>query len=131
MAEPLRISLRYRGPEVDNGEMEISDVIAALQGFSGAYGKVANDVNPDASYQLKVVALKQNSFDVFIVALMGLAQHAEVIKEIETLTDAARYVFKLIVEVVGIKKHTKGKPFEISVKGNNNPVTIINAEKVE
>lgn len=36
---PLQIKFRYRGPAVDDGTMPVEDVITALQGFSGAYGK--------------------------------------------------------------------------------------------
>lgn len=66
MAEPIRVSLRYRGPEVDDGEMDIADVVEALQGFSGAYGKVASEVMPDATHQLRVGAIEKNSFDVYL-----------------------------------------------------------------
>ena len=131
MAEPLRISLRYRGPEVDSGEMDINEVVEALQGFSGAYGKVASEVAPDSTHQLRVAAIRESSFDVFIIAAIYLSQHADVLKTIETVTDAAKYVFGMVTAVIGLKKHTKGQPYNVNVKGNNNTVVVLNSDNVE
>src|ERR1700691_1238111 len=68
MAESIRISLRYHGPEVDAGEMNVDDVIKALQGFSGAYMKVSSEIAPDARQELKVTAIRNESFDLIVVA---------------------------------------------------------------
>src|ERR1700722_18362352 len=73
MAESIRISLRYHGPEVDAGEMDVDDVIKALQGFSGAYMKVSTEIAPDARQELKVTAIRNESFDLIVVAGLYLA----------------------------------------------------------
>jgi hypothetical protein len=41
----MKITFRYAGPEVDSGSMDIEEVIEALQGFAGAYGRVANEID--------------------------------------------------------------------------------------
>lgn len=128
MAEPIRITLRYRGRDVDDGTMPVENVIDALQGFAGAYGKVASQVDPNHVHQLKVTAIQQHSFDVLILAGMFAADK---LKDLETISDAAKFVFRTIADIINLKKHTKGKPYQVSVKGNNNNVLVINADGAE
>src|SRR5664280_997160 len=108
MSEPTRITLRYRGRDVDDGTMPVDDVVDALQGFAGAYGKVAGQIDPQHTHQLKVTAIRQHSFDVVIVAGMFVASQ---LKDLETVTDAAKLVFRTIANVINLKKHTQGKPY--------------------
>jgi hypothetical protein len=52
MAEPgpaLSIKLLYEGTDVDGGTMPIEEVVIALQGFAGAYGKVADHLIPSSA----------------------------------------------------------------------------------
>jgi hypothetical protein len=85
---------------------------------------------PDATHQLRVAAIQESSFDVFLSAMMFIGQHGDVVKQIETVTNAANYVFKLITQVISMKKHTQGKPYTFQLRDRNN-LTIINAEKLE
>jgi hypothetical protein len=39
--DAIDLTLRYEGPDVDSGSMAIEDVVTALQGFGGAYSKLA------------------------------------------------------------------------------------------
>lgn len=64
-----RIALRYKGPDVDSGTMPAEDVISALQGFAGAYTKIAAQSDPD-THQLRVVAIRTSSFELAIGALV-------------------------------------------------------------
>jgi len=128
MAEPLTITLRYRGRDVDDGTMPIDDVVDALQGFAGAYSKIAAQVDPSHMHQIKVTAIRQHSFDVLLLAGMFAADK---LKEWEPITDAAKFVVRTILEVITLKNHTKGKPYEVSVSGNQNTVVVLNAEKLE
>jgi hypothetical protein len=130
MAEPIRVSLRYRGPEVDDGEMDISDVVEALQGFSGAYGKIASKLMPEATHQLRVAAIQKSSFDVFLHAAIFLGQGGDAIQKIETVSNAAKAVFGIITKIIGIKKHIKAHPYTFNFR-DRNVVTIVNADKLE
>lgn len=105
VAEPTRITLRYRGRDVDDGTMPVDDVVDALQGFAGAYGKVAAQVDPTHVHQIKVTAIKKHSFDVLLLAGMFLADK---IKELEPAIDATKFVLRTIIDIINIKKHTKG-----------------------
>jgi hypothetical protein len=130
VAHPLRMTLRYTGRDVDNGTMRIDEVVEGLQGFSGAYQKAAVSIDPDSSYELRVSATRTGSFEVLILGWIA-GQYGEQLKAVESITHAARYVFGLIVDVIHAKKHAKAQPYTVSVKGDKNVVTIINADKVE
>ncbi|MFZ0913374.1 MAG: hypothetical protein WBQ76_09660 [Candidatus Korobacteraceae bacterium] len=108
--------------------MPVDDVVNALQGFAGAYGKVASQVDPSHVHQLKVTAIRQHSFDVWIVAGMFAASQ---LKDLETITDAAKFVFRTVADIISLKKHTRGKPYQVSVTGNNNNVLVLNADGAE
>jgi hypothetical protein len=131
MAEPLRISFRYRGRDVDSGTMPVDEVIDALQGFSGAYGKVASRMSAQARYELRVSAITPGSFDMLILAAVYLAQNQDQLKALEAFGHVAKYVFGLIANVIRAKKHTKGLPYNVAVKGDGNTTVLINADNVD
>lgn len=66
--DPLQISLRYNGRNVHKGSMPIVDVVLTLQGFFGAYGKVASTFLLKSSHQLRVAAVDRGSFEMTVVA---------------------------------------------------------------
>src|SRR5262245_31930918 len=74
MAPEARITLRYNGRSVDDGSMPIDDVASALQGFAGAYSKVAKLREGQPEQQLRVTALRTGSFEVQILVWLVLAQ---------------------------------------------------------
>ena len=63
MPEPqLSIKLRYQGSDVDCGTMPVDDVILALKGFAGAYGKVADRLLPESTHELRVSSINSLTF---------------------------------------------------------------------
>ena len=56
---------------------------------------------------------------------------ADKLKDLEAITDAAKFVFGAITNIINLKKHTKGKPYSVSVSGNNNNVFVLNADGAE
>jgi hypothetical protein len=72
MPDPLKITLSYHGPSADDGTMSVSDVLSALQGFSGAYGKISSRLTPEAQHQLRVSAVKKDSFEVLLLSIAFL-----------------------------------------------------------
>jgi hypothetical protein len=134
MAEPLRITLTYRGKGVDDGTMPIDEVVEALAGFSGAYGKVASRVDSSVTHQLRVGAVESGSFDLLIyaaAALTAVTPYAAQLEAAEKVINAAKYVFTLVTSVIRAKKHIKRQPYTIAVKGDNNNVFVVNADRVE
>jgi len=134
MAESLRITLKYRGKGVDDGTMPIDEVAEALTGFSGAYGKVATRVDHSVTHQLRVGAIDDKSFDILIyaaAAITAATPYAQQVQAAEKVVSAAKYVFTLVTGIVRAKKHTKRRPYDFSIKGDNNTVFILNAEGAE
>ncbi len=130
MEDAIPISLRYDGPDVAAGEMDVAEVVSALQGFSGAYAKVASDIAPDAYHQLKVTAVREGSFDLLIAAGMYISQ-AGGLETIKSALEAAKAAFEVITGVISLKKHTEGQPYEFNINGKNNTVNVLNIGKVE
>lgn len=132
MAETVRITIRYIGRDVENGTMSIEDVAEALSGLSGAYGKVAYALDPKATHQLRLTGIDTHSFDLLVLASMLVgSQGGDTLDNIKTVVDAAKHVIGIVVDVIRAKKHTQGKPFTVSVKGNNNVTVVINADGAE
>lgn len=130
MSESTRISLRYHGPEVDSGEMDVDDVIKALQGFSSAYMKVSSEIAPDAKQELKVTAIRNESFDIIVLVGLYLTSTGDLIEKIESTVNLSKFAFGIMTNIVGLKKHTKQQPYSARVEGDSNNVTIINAQNL-
>lgn len=131
MPEALRITIRYSGSQVDDGTMPVDDVMDALQGFSGAYGKISSRLDPERHHQLKLAAVQTGSFELAVLAWAMMAQAAGTLETLQVLTDSARWVVSKITEIITVKKHTKAEPYTFNVRGDNNTVVVVNAEGAE
>ncbi len=123
----VRLSLKYTGSEVDGGSMPIGEVVSALQGFAGAYGKVANTVAPESLHELRVTAVKQGSFEVHMLGWLTSAHGITALHALEGVGSAASVVFRLIKRYVELKKFLKGDRYEITV-GDGNTRLLINRD---
>lgn len=130
MSDPLQIGLRYSGPTVDSGTMPIDEVVEALQGFSGAYSKIAARYSPESEHQLKVAALERGSFDIKVIASAVLMSttYADQLKAVDTVTNAAKFVWDILFDVFRTKKHVKDGHHNVVVSGNGNTVVVVNAQ---
>lgn len=109
MPEVLRITLKYEGRDVDDGTMPIDDVVEALKGFAGAYGKIATRVSPEVKHQLRVSAVRTGSFDLVILAwIAALGVASTDLQSLKPVADVALWVFRILKGVISAKKHTKG-----------------------
>lgn len=123
--DSVRVSLRYNGPEVDDGTMPVKDILEALQGFAGAYNKVAKKQTPSTEHTLRVAAVEEGSFDLLILAsiILGPANQADLL---EKSIGAARAIISTIANLIEAKKHTEGKPYTFNVSGDNSRVNVFN-----
>jgi hypothetical protein len=131
MPAALRIRIKYSGREVDDGTMPLGDVLEALHGFSGAYGKIASNLDPERQHQLRLSAIEHGSFELAIIAWAILSQASGPLSSIQIITDSARWVVSKITGIIAAKKHTKGNPYSFNLRGDNNTVVVINAEGAE
>jgi hypothetical protein len=118
MPASAQITLRYVGKDVEEGTMAIDDVIVALQGFSGAYSKIATRIDPRAAHQIKVSDIDKKSFSVAVFA--WVTSHQTQVAALAST--AALAVVKTINGYIEQKKKNKGKDPEVRVDGNGNTV---------
>jgi hypothetical protein len=132
MPEALRITLKYRGPSVDDGTMPIEDVVEALEGFAGAYGKLATRIDPEGEHQLRIAAVKAGSFELVILAWIAVMHTASTnLESLKPVTDSAKWIFGVLKNVIRAKKHVRSKPYDVSVSGDNNTVVLFNADRAQ
>lgn len=126
----VRVALRYKGPDVESGTMPAEDVISALQGFAGAYSKIAAQSDPETQHQLRVVAIKTSSFELAIGAavLIVASDQTAQLKTAELVYRATSWIVKTIGALIDAKRVSKGKPLNIKVDGKNNTVLVIGAD---
>jgi len=125
------VALRYKGPDVESGMMPIDDVVSALHGFAGAYGKIASQHDPDTEHQLRVVALKTESFELAIAAWVLLSDPSGQTKLVDIAVKAvkaSRWIVETIAKLIEVKKVSNGKPFDVKVDGKNNTVVLVSVE---
>ena len=131
MPDPLKITLSYDGPSAVDGTMAVSDVLSALQGFSGAYGKISSRLTPNTEHRLRVSAVEKSSFDVLLISIAFLGLQPNQQQLVELAVGAGKRVVSAIIWLIGAKKHIKGKPYSINVEGDNNNVVLINADNAK
>jgi hypothetical protein len=119
----IEIVLKYDGKDVDDGSMPIEDVISALRGFSGAYGKIASIHDPNGQHQIRVSAINHSSFAVTIVA--WATEHKDALLAISK--PIASFIVKTIMKLIEFTKATKGQPppGNVQIDGNNNMVFTV------
>ena len=79
-AEQLEIVLTYEGSDVDDGSMSVQDIVPVLQGFSGAYGKLATASDPTSTHRIRIVAVRPGSARIILEAIRdALAQNVDAI----------------------------------------------------
>src|SRR5262245_11074766 len=115
MAEELMVTLRYEGPDVDNGSMPVEDVVMALQGFAGAYGRIAARYNPEVQHQLRVTAIRAGSFDALITIWAFLAENSAQLQALSVVTIGAAWIVRTLLNVVRAKLHAAGLPYTITI----------------
>lgn len=127
--ERVEIHLRYEGPDVADGTMSLQDIIPALQGFSGAYSKLAATDEPDSTHRVRISAVRQGSADIVLEIWKSLGDNADQIMALGVLTSSVFLIFEKLANVIQLKRHVKGRPFEESISAKNS-IVVTNSENV-
>lgn len=129
-----RITIKYIGPDVDDGSMPVENLLQALQGFSNAYAKISKFKNISTQQQIRLVGLNKGSCDL-LINIVDVAQQtygvAEQIISGGVGTGIALQIIKAMLNLVKLTKHTQNKAYDIKINGNNNNVTIQNYNNVK
>ena len=127
--DQVEIHLRYEGPDVEDGTMSVQDIIPALQGFSGAYRKLASTDDPDSTHIVRVAAVRQGSADIVLEIWKSLGDNADQIVALGVLTSSVFLICEKLARVIQLKRHVQGRPFEESISANNS-IVITNSENI-
>ena len=124
--EQVKISLKYEGPDVEDGTMSVEDIVPILQGFASAYGTVAKIHDPNSTHDLRIVDVRPGSADIVLDVLHFVDNNMmEIVRN--TGTGIACFIFKKIIDVIKTKKHVKNKKHTVNIIGDNNNVVVINS----
>lgn len=131
--DQTRVVLRYAGRDVDDGTIAVDDLMAALNGFSGAYYRLAEREAQDVKQRIKVTGISKSSANVHLEIFQWARAHP---KLATAATGAVAYVGKKLTDIViakiaGVakaKKHIQNGLYttEVSLNGNDNQVIIVN-----
>jgi len=128
--EPVKLTMRYCGKDVEDGTMSLEDIVPALQGLLSAYEKVQKQKGIKNKHVLRITQVRKGSFELWITAY-------EIASEIGTLENVGGGAGAIIVIVISIMrvielfKHTKKESYQVKIKGDNNTVIVINKEQNE
>ena len=144
MAEETLITLRYIGPDVNDGSIGIDDLLSALNGFSSAFYKVSERIDLDQPQRIKVRGITRSSANILISIIEIAKAHEAVITTVagavglsalagaqESVKDTTkRLADKVLGRIVGTakaKKHTQDGAYTVgNIEGDNNRVLIVN-----
>jgi hypothetical protein len=127
--ETVPLVLRYDGPDVDDGSMSIEDVVPVLQGFAGAYGKIAAEAGVGGQHRIRITGVQPGSAKLILEVWDALGKMADPLTSISLLTAGAASIVGTIVGVIKLKRHLKGKPFKERITGEGT-VSVTNIENV-
>jgi hypothetical protein len=125
----MEITLKYSGPDVDDGTMSVEDMIPALQGFSSAYGKIVNADELQVRHKMRVVGIRKGSFDI-LIQILGAAASAANGTPFQIDTALGKVAIEKIVGVIKITKHVKNQAYDTKINSNNGTIHIINVDKL-
>lgn len=135
MAEETPITLRYLGPDVDDGSIGVDDLLAALNGFSSAFYRLAERESLDQRQRIKVNGISKSSANIHLSVLEIVQEHPKAVAAVGSAAlGGLAYVGKKIADVViekiaGVakaKKHVQGGLYSTEVSGDHNQVIIVN-----
>lgn len=129
----IDIHLKYEGPDLGNGKMAIEDVIPVLQGFSGAFSRLAVTENPNVTLRIELSDVKQGSADIVLEIHEWLVDSSVSIAAVAGLTTIGGMAFltvKKVFEVIRIKKHVGAGESNERISANNG-IVVINSNNVE
>jgi hypothetical protein len=126
----LEIVLGYAGPDVDDGTMALDDLIPALQGFAGAYGKIAASKGYTTHHKLRLVGIRRGSANIILDIWDGASKNSQQLQAIGSVVAAAMSVLTVLFQVINVKKHTEKRPYREDVSAGLGDINIINSKNV-
>ena len=138
-SDQTHITLRYVGRDVDNGSIAVDDLLAALNGFSSAFYKIAERESLDYKQRIKVTGISKSSANVHLEIFQWVQAHPVVAQTVGTAgtvlavtgkklaAKVTDIVIDRIVSIFKAKKHIQRSEYKTEVSGDSNTVIIINS----
>ena len=134
VTERAVIQLKYEGEAVEDGAMDITDAILVLQGFTGAYTRIASAEGSNTTHNLTLRAIKPGS-TIFDIVAQANVDNLEAVAVALQVAGAPLIVpvVQAMFELIRLKIRLRGsKPTSANVIDNkielkdsdNNSITI-------
>jgi hypothetical protein len=131
--DEVRLVLRYSGKDVDDGTIDVEDMLAALNGFSSAFYRLADRESQDLKQRIKVTGISKSSANVHLEIFQLMQSHPAITTAV---TGGLAYLGKKVADIViekiaavaKAKKHIQNGQYttDVSFSGDNSQVIIIN-----
>jgi hypothetical protein len=128
-ADVLRVTLRYDGPDVADGSIAVDDMVSAIQGFAGAYEKLAKRERTKADHRIRVTALEKHSADIVIGVWEWIGQNVTQLQGLSYMVGSAAGIVGTIGMIIKIRKHVAGKPFTVGPM-TTTTISVLNSNHV-
>jgi hypothetical protein len=125
----VQISLRYEGPDVDDGSMSVEDIVPVLQGFASAYGKIAASRNIETQHRLRITGVRKGSADILLEVWDALGKASPQLSSLGVIAGGAVFVVTTIMGVIRLRKHVRRQPFTERISATNS-IVVSNAQNV-
>ncbi|MFC1538895.1 hypothetical protein ACFL6H_05685 [Candidatus Latescibacterota bacterium] len=130
MEDMINITIKYTGDDVDNGTMAIDDMIVALQGFSGSYGKIVKHSNFESKHALRVMGIQKGSCELLISAQESLNQNdTPALGKFEG--NGVYEILELLNSAVNLTKHIKKNEYNYNINSGENTISVTNKDGAE
>ncbi len=126
----VEIVLRYSGPDVEDGTMSLDDLIPVLQGFAGAYGKIAASKGLTTQHKLRLVAIRRGSANIILDVWGMVEKNSLQLQSAGSIVAAAMAVLGILIQVIRAKKHTVKRPYRTNINAGFGDINIVNSENV-
>ena len=135
MPESTEVTLRYAGPDVDDGSIGVDDLLSALNGFSSAFYRLAERESLDDKQRIKVNGISKSSANIHLAILDLAAAHPLVATAASGVVVAAgKKIVEIVIEklagVAKAKRHIQNSPYttaqDVEVHGDKNLIIVVN-----
>jgi hypothetical protein len=117
--EHIQISLRYQGPDVEDGSMSVEDIVPVLQGFASAYGKIASSEGRESEHRIRIVGIHRGSAEIALDIVHFIGENKDVIVPICVVGGFGLGIINLILKVISLKRHVKKQPYKDKIVDKN------------
>jgi hypothetical protein len=131
------LEIIYQGPDVNDGSMDARQFSEALSGIADAFSTVANEINYDEQYKLRITSTQKGSFHILLSAIAYAQANPAPAVAIVTgasvsynaVRDSISGLYRIIVDIITCitsKKKLQGRDIkDFPINNINNDIRIM------